>query len=67
MNNNEMPVIITQKDLSYLEDIFSWNKNALTLADAFSNNANEDDVKELLQELYNNHKEHLKAVINILK
>lgn len=64
---NEVPVVISQKDLDYLSDMFCWNFNACKLINHFCFNVCDDDIKQLLKEAYNIHKEHANSILNILQ
>lgn len=69
MNNNyeEIPSMISCKDLDYLSDIYNWNFNASKLANHFLNEVVDEEIKELLTRISDIHKEHAKAVLNILQ
>ncbi len=66
-NYEEVPNIISGKDLNYLCDIYNWNFNASKLAKHFSNEATDEEIKALLEKIADTHKEHAKAVLNILQ
>lgn len=66
-NYEEVPNIITGKDLNYLCDIFNWNFNASKLASHFANEVDDEAIKNLLNEIADTHKEHAKAILNILQ
>lgn len=57
----------TEKDLLYLEDMFNWNVNALKLVNHFLNESNDDEVIEMLEEVFDMHYENLKECLNILE
>ncbi len=65
-NYETVPAVISCKDLDYLSDIYNWNFNACKLAHHFMNEVQDDEIKELLDQVANMHKEHAKAVTNIL-
>ena len=69
MNKNyeTVPAMISGKDLDYLSDIYNWNFNACKLANDFANKVTDDEIKELLNKIAETHKEHAKAVLNILE
>lgn len=66
-NYEEVPAMISGKDLDYLCDIYNWNFNACKLANHFANEVEDEDIKELLVKVADTHKEHAIAVLNILK
>lgn len=63
----EVPSMISSKDLNYLSDIYDWNFNISKLADHFSKEVNDEEIKELLLKVKDVHREHAKFVLNILK
>lgn len=62
-----IPYVISKKDLDYLNDIYYWHFNASKLANHFGNEAQDKKIKELLIKIAQVHKEHCKAVLNILE
>lgn len=66
-NYEEVPAMITGKDLDYLSDIYNWNFNLSKLANNFANEVTDIEIKELFKKVSDTHKEHAKAVINILE
>ena len=63
----------TEKDLSYIKDMFSWNENALLVSNHFLEHLNEyseegaNDAKELMEEIVGMHYENLNKCVAILK
>lgn len=66
-NYEEVPTIISGKDLDYLCDIYNWNFNACKLANHFYNEVQDEEIKEVLTKAAEIHKEHATAVLNILR
>lgn len=66
-NYEEVPTIITGKDLDYLSDIFNWNFNASKLTYSFLDKVTDEEIKNLFNKVINVHNEHAKAIINILR
>lgn len=66
-NYEEVPSMISTKDLDYLSDVYNWNFNACKLANHFKKEVQDEEIKELLTEVANMHKEHATAVLNILR
>ncbi len=65
-NYEEVPTIISGKDLDYLSDIYNWNFNACKLANHFKEEVQDEEIRELLEKIADMHKEHTIAVLNIL-
>ena len=63
----EVPTIISGKDLDYLSDIYDWNFNAYKLSNHFGKEVQDEEVKALLIKVSDMHREHAKAVLNILR
>lgn len=66
-NYEEVPSIISTKDLDYLSDVYNWNFNACKLANHFKGEVQDEEIKELLTKVASMHKEHAIAVLNILR
>ena len=64
---NEVPTMISGKDLDYLSDIFNWNFNACKLANHFYSELQDEEIKEIMKKVEEIHREHAKAVLNILE
>lgn len=59
----------TEKDLAYISDMFQWNSNALLLANHFleeMDDAENAEVVELLEEIFEMHYQNLHKCIRIL-
>lgn len=63
---NTVPVMISTKDLAYISDMYEWNFNIAKLAKHFSNEVNNTSVKEIVDKVYNLHKEICLNLTNIL-
>ncbi len=68
MNQNyqEVPKIISCKDLDYLSDMFSWNSGAYKKAVNFSSNVQDMEVKDMLDKASNTFYNTLTTILNIL-
>ncbi len=66
-NYQSIPNIISNIDLNHLGNIYDSNFNACKLANSFIKKVNDLKVKELLIKTSEIHKEHCKAIINILE
>lgn len=65
-NYNEVPSIISGKDLDYLSDMFNWNFNAFKLINDFKEKVSDEEIKDLMDRVCETHKENLSTVLNIL-
>ena len=63
---NEVPKIITGKDLDYLSDMFNWNYEGLKKTNTAINNVEDKEIVDLLQKGYNLFKNNLNVVLSIL-
>lgn len=45
---NKVPEMISTKDLAYFSDMFNWNFTASKVAFHFSEEANDEEVKDVL-------------------
>ena len=63
---NEPPVMISTKDLSYICDIFKQNFNAAKLAHHYSEEVQDNEIKDFFDSLYNMHKEMCSDLINMI-
>lgn len=62
----QVPAIISTKDLSYLSDIFEWNFIAAKKALHYSNQVQNEELKRELDKVYKMHEKHLKKILEIL-
>ena len=63
---DKVPNIITGKDLDYFSDMFNWNFTASKVANSFSEEATDEEVKNKLHEVAVMHSNICKQLINIL-
>ena len=66
-NFEQVPKILSTKDLDYLSDMFEWNYGALKKTNMFISNTNNNDVKMILEEGYNLFKNNLMSILEVLK
>jgi len=59
--------IISCKDLNYISDIFNWNYNALKQVNHFIDEVESDEIKNILEEVFNMHYENCTKCISILE
>ena len=62
----QVPDIITEKDLNYLSEIFNWNYNALKVCFLFKNATENNDLKDIFNDIKDFHKEICERIIDIL-
>lgn len=68
MNQYEqVPDMISGKDLNYLSDMFKWNYGALKQVNASINNVQNQEIKEVLQRGYELFNDNLKTILSILE
>lgn len=67
LNYNEVPKIISTKDLDYLSDIFNWNYGAYKKTVASAKAVNEEEIKEIFQKASNIFINHLRTILEILE
>ena len=63
----EAPTMISTKDLAYLTDIFGWNFTAAKTAHHFSDEVVSDDVKDIMNKLFDMHKDICESILSILE
>ena len=63
---NEVPKMISGKDLDYLSDMFEWNYSALKKTNSSIASVNNEEIKSIMQKACNIFDENLKIVLNIL-
>ena len=63
---NEVPNIITGKDLDYLSDMFNWNYEALKKTNMGINNVGDEEIINILKECYNLFNNNLNVILSIL-
>lgn len=64
---NNVPTMVSTKDLSYICDMFNWNFTAAKKALKFSNEVMDSEIKTELERVYEMHKEIAEDLLNILK
>lgn len=67
LNYEEVPNILTGKDMDYLSDMFEWNVSTLKFANQFVNDIENQDIRDVLQEAYQTHQENLYDVIRAIE
>ena len=65
-NYNEVPNIISSKDLDYLSDMFNWNYIAYKKTNSFSNQINDNMIKEIFDKASNTFHGNMSKILNIL-
>ena len=63
---NEVPNIITSKDLDYLSDIFNWNYEAIKKMNVAITQVTDEQIKTILEKGYNLFKNNLNITLSII-
>lgn len=66
MKYNEVPDIITGKDLNYLSDMFSWNYSSYKSIYNSISKVNDEEIKKILEEGSELFDENMNIVLDIL-
>lgn len=66
-NYNEVPDIITGKDLDYLSDSFEWNISALKKINDSIPKVNDEEIKNILKKACGMFDTNLKVTLSILE
>ena len=66
MKYQEVPYIITGKDLDYLSDMFSWNYGAYKSIYNSISKVNDEEIKKILEEGLELFDENMNIVLDIL-
>ena len=61
-----VPNIISTKDLPYICDMFNWNLTTAKKALNYSNNVTDNEIKEELLNIFDMHKQICNSLLNIL-
>lgn len=64
---NNVPQIISTKDMAYLSDMFEWNYTAFKQINHYISEVKEKEIKEFLERTRNMHEDHMNFIISILK
>lgn len=65
-NYNEVPNIISGKDLDYLSDIFNWNYGAYKKSVNTQKNLKNEELVTIFEEASNTFYNNMNTVLNIL-
>ena len=63
---NEVPSIISSKDIDYLSDMFNWNYGAYKTSLNASNSVNDEELSNLLLKASNIFHSNMTKVLNII-
>ncbi|MFV0249530.1 MAG: hypothetical protein ACK5HP_00610 [Bacilli bacterium] len=64
---DQVPTMISSKDLDYLSDIFNWNFNAFKLINHFINEVTNEEMINLFESLKEMHLEICTDITEILE
>ena len=67
MNFEQVPNIITGKDLDYLSDMFNWNLLSLKKTNDSIPKVKDEEIKNILKEACEMFDTNLKIILNILE
>lgn len=65
---NEVPTMVSTKDLSYIEDMLKWNFTLIKKINSYVNNIQDEQLKELfnyIKDKYKNHYIHILECLNM--
>lgn len=63
----QVPAIISTKDLAYLSDMFEWNFIAAKKTLHYSNEVQDENIQKKLKNVYQMHEKNLKKILEILQ
>ncbi len=66
MNYENVPNIITGKDLDYLSDMFNWNYNAYKNIYNSIGNIKDEEIKNIMENSCNVFKESINEILDIM-
>lgn len=64
---NEVPNIISTKDLDYIKDMLKWNFVLIKKANFFMEVITDEDAKKLIEKVIKVHKSQYEKIMDILK
>jgi len=62
----QVPEKVFTKDLSYIDDMLSWNFTLIKKINAYIENVEDEDVKEILVDLSETFKTHYSSILESL-
>lgn len=63
---NEVPTMVSSKDLSYIEDMLNWNFTTIKKINSYIECVKDEDVKELFTNCSETLKTHYISIMEIL-
>ncbi len=67
LNFKKVPDILTNKDMDYLKDMFTWNRLGYLICDESINNTLVKDISDLLKEVKNNFYDNMNVILDLIK
>lgn len=64
---NEVPNIISTKDLSYIKDMMNWEFVLVKKANHYEDLVNDKEIKSFIKKISKKHKEHYEKLLGILE
>lgn len=62
----EVPTMVSSKDLSYIEDMLNWNFITIKKINAYLEYIQDEDVEEMLENCSETLKTHYSSILNSL-
>ncbi len=63
---NEVPAMVSTKDLSYIEDMLNWNFTTIKKINSYISLVEDGEIKEMLSYISEKFKTHYNSLINCL-
>ena len=64
---DKVPTMISTKDLDYIKDMLDWNLIAVKKINHYLQHVQDEDVKNLFEQIVTMHKKHFNGLLNLLK
>ncbi len=64
---NNVPFIISTKDLAYIQDMLNWNITTIKTYNFFLDKIADEKIQKQLKKVITMHKSHYRLLLNILK
>lgn len=64
---NNVPFIISTKDLAYIHDMLNWNITTIKTYNFFLDKIADEKIQKQLKKIITTHKSHYRLLLNILK
>lgn len=64
---NEVPNIISTKDLMYIEDMLNWNYNLIKKVRMFKSSVEDEEIKNFFDKVIKSHTKNFEKLLTILE